>query len=135
MTSSRSCVLPIALLTGIIAACVHGQPASAAPEQVPPVAGSLEQLLAGRVAGATVTAAPLGGIIVRISGPHSFSLTQAPLYVVDGVPVETSPNGTLTWLNPEDVESITVLKYDASAAIYGVRGANGVILIRTKRAH
>src|SRR5207247_8037786 len=89
----------------------------------------------GRVSGATVTAAPLGGIIVRISGPHSFSLTQAPLYVVDGVPVETSPNGTLTWLNPEDVESITVLKYDASTAIYGVRGSNGVILIKTKRAH
>jgi len=135
MTSSRSRVLPVALLTGIIAACAQARPATAAPEQVPAPAGSLEQLLAGRVAGATVTAAPLGGIIVRISGPHSFSLTQAPLYVVDGVPVETSPNGTLTWLNPEDVESITVLKYDASAAIYGVRGANGVILIRTKRAH
>ncbi len=135
MTSSRSRVLPVALLTGIVAACAQGRPATAAPEQVPAVAGSLEQLLAGRVAGATVTAAPLGGIIVRISGPHSFSLTQAPLYVVDGVPVETSPNGTLTWLNPEDVESITVLKYDASAAIYGVRGSNGVILIKTKRAH
>ena len=52
--------------------------------------------------------------------------------MVDGVPVETSTNGTLSWLNPEDIESVTVLKYDAQTAMYGVRGANGVILIKTK---
>ena len=142
MTSSTSRVLPIALVS-LIAACAHApattaveSPAPAASttesKESPPVANSLEQMLAGRVSGATVTAAPLGGVIVRISGPHSFNLTQAPLYIVDGVPVETSTNGTLSWLNPQDIESITVLKYDHQTAIYGVRGSNGVILIKTK---
>jgi TonB-dependent SusC/RagA subfamily outer membrane receptor len=70
---------------------------------------------------------------VRIGGPTSFMLSSEPLYVVDGVPVDAGPNGTLNWLNPLDIASITVLKYGASTAIYGVRGANGVIVITTKR--
>jgi TonB-dependent SusC/RagA subfamily outer membrane receptor len=96
---------------------------------------SLAQMLAGRVSGVVVTAAPNGGISVLISGPRSFSLPQEPLFVVDGVPVEAGPNGTLGWLNPQDVASIEVLKYESSTAIYGVRGANGVIVIKTKGAH
>jgi iron complex outermembrane receptor protein len=96
---------------------------------------SLEQMLAGRVSGVIVTSAPLGGITVRMIGPTSFSLTQEPLFVVDGVPVETAPGGRLSWLNPEDIASIEVLKYESSTALYGVRGANGVILIKTKGAH
>jgi TonB-dependent SusC/RagA subfamily outer membrane receptor len=95
-------------------------------------ARSVEQLLAGRISGVIVTAAPGGGISVRIGGPTSFSLSQEPLYVVDGVPIQAGPNGTLSWLNPHDVASIEVLKYGASTAIYGVRGANGVIVIKTK---
>jgi TonB-dependent SusC/RagA subfamily outer membrane receptor len=55
--------------------------------------------------------------------------------VVDGVVVEPARNGTLSWLNPQDVESIEVLKDPSSAAIYGVRGANGVIVITTKGSH
>jgi TonB-dependent SusC/RagA subfamily outer membrane receptor len=142
MTSISSRVLPVAFIS-LISACasvpatsIAAAPAPAASPttstELPPPVRSLEQLLAGRVSGASVTAAPLGGVIVRISGPHSFSLSQAPLYMVDGVPVETSTNGTLSWLNPEDIESITVLKYDAQTAMYGVRGSNGVILIKTK---
>jgi TonB-dependent SusC/RagA subfamily outer membrane receptor len=96
---------------------------------------SLEQLLAGRIAGVTVTAAPGGGISVRIGGPKSFLLSSEPLYVIDGVPIEAGPNGTLSWLNPHDVASIEVLKDAASTAIYGVRGANGVIVIKTKGSH
>jgi len=92
-------------------------------------------MLAGRIAGVTVTATPGGGISVRISGPTSFRLSQEPLYVVDGVPIQAGPNGTLSWLNPEDIESIAVLKYDADKAIYGVRAANGVIVIKTKGSH
>jgi TonB-dependent SusC/RagA subfamily outer membrane receptor len=95
---------------------------------------SLEQLLAGRIAGVTVTRAPGGGITVRIGGPSSFSLSQEPLYVVDGVPIEVGSSGTLSWLNPQDVASIEVLKYGSDTAIYGVRGANGVIVIKTKGA-
>jgi TonB-dependent SusC/RagA subfamily outer membrane receptor len=96
-------------------------------------ATSLAQLLQGRLSGVTVSPAPDGGIIVRISGPTSFMAGQAPLFVVDGVPVET--NGTLSWLNPTDVEFIQALKDPSQTAIYGVRGANGVIVIRTKGAH
>ncbi len=135
MTSSSSRVLPAGLLVGLLAACAHGRAATATSDQVPPPVGSLEQLLAGRIAGVTVTATPGGGISVRISGPTSFSLSQEPLYVVDGVPIEAGPNGTLSWLNPEDIESIAVLKYEADKAIYGVRGANGVIVIKTKGSH
>jgi len=80
-------------------------------------------------------AAAGGGISVRISGPHSFSLSQEPLYVVDDIVVQAGPNGTLSWLNPEDIASIEVLKYDSDAAMYGVRGSNGVIKIKTKGAH
>jgi TonB-dependent SusC/RagA subfamily outer membrane receptor len=96
-------------------------------------ATSLAQLLQGRLSGVTVSPAPDGGIIVRMGGPTSFFAGQGPLFVVDGVPVET--NGTLSWLNPEDVESIQALKDPSQTAIYGVRGANGVILVRTKGSH
>jgi iron complex outermembrane receptor protein len=96
-------------------------------------AASLDQLLAGRISGVIVTAAPGGGIIVRIGGPTSFYSDQDPLFVIDGVPVQVS-RGTLTWLSAHDVESITALK-GADAAIYGVRGSNGVIVIKTKGSH
>jgi iron complex outermembrane receptor protein len=93
---------------------------------------SLEQLLAGRIAGVMVTRAPSGGISVLVRGPSSFYLTDEPLYVVDGVPIEPGRGGTLAWINPQDIASIEVLKDPASTAIYGARGANGVIVIRTK---
>jgi TonB-dependent SusC/RagA subfamily outer membrane receptor len=140
MTSSPSRVLPVGLvflglLSGIIAACgSQGRPSAAQSNALAPDPNSLEQLLTGRVSGVVVTAAPRGGISVRISGPTSFRLNQQPLYVVDGVPVEPGPNGTLSWLNPHDIESIAVLKYESDTAIYGVRGSNGVIVIKTKGA-
>jgi TonB-dependent SusC/RagA subfamily outer membrane receptor len=125
-----------ALLAVAITACAHAPATSAAPAtSVPPPVGSLAQILTGRVSGAIVEAAPNGGISVRISGPTSFYLTHAPLYVVDGQAVEVGANGTLSWLNAEDIDSIAVLKYEADTAIYGVRGSNGVIIIKTKGAH
>ncbi len=102
-------------------------------EQARSGAASLEQILAGRISGVTVTPAPGGGIVVRFAGPTSFYSGQDPLYVIDGVPVEVQ-RGTLTWLSAHDVESIRALK-GADAAIYGVRGSNGVIVIRTKGSH
>ena len=95
---------------------------------------SLEQMLQGKISGVQVTRALGGGISVRISGPSSFFSSNEALYVVDGLPVEPGPGGTLSWLKASDVESITVLK-DAAAAEYGVRGANGVIVIKTKGTH
>jgi len=138
MTSAASRFLPVglALLAGAITACAHAPATSAAPPaQVPPAVGSIAEMLAGRVSGVIVTPGPHGGISVRMSGPTSFYLTHSPLYVVDGQPVEPGPNGSLSWLNAEDVESIAVLKYEADTAIYGMRGSNGVILIKTKGVH
>ncbi len=117
---------------------------------------SLEQGLQGRVAGMLVTnnsSAPGGGISIKIRGATSILNGSEPLYVIDGFPVTgqsqfstsagrgTSNQGTdytvnqnpLASLNPADIESIEVLKDASAAAIYGVRGANGVVLITTKR--
>ena len=59
----------------------------------------------------------------------------SPLYVVDGTPIEPGPGGYVTGINPEDIQSIRVLKYAHETAAYGVRGANGVVLITTRRPH
>ena len=94
---------------------------------------SLDQMLAGRISGVTVSSAPGGGIIVRFAGPTSFYAGQEPLFVIDGVPTEVR-TGTLAWLSPNDVQSIKALK-GADASIYGIRGSNGVIEIKTKGSH
>jgi TonB-linked SusC/RagA family outer membrane protein len=99
-----------------------------------PVA-SFDDALAGRIAGVQVTspdgqpgAAP--SIIIR--GGNSVTQDNSPLYVIDGFPIENFDNNSL---NPSDIESIDVLKDASSAAIYGSRGANGVIIITTKRGN
>ena len=102
-------------------------------EQARSDARTLEQILYGRISGVTVAPAPGGGIIVRMTGAQSFYSGSDPLYVIDGTPVEVQ-GGTLSWLNPRDVESITAVK-GSDTAIYGVRGANGVIVIKTKGSH
>jgi TonB-linked SusC/RagA family outer membrane protein len=110
-----------------------------------PVAG-FDQALQGQAPGVQVTApsgAPGAGINVRVRGNASLSLNGSPLYVIDGVPVlpdyqqEISVGNQrlnpLNTINPNDIESIDVLKDGAAAAIYGVRAANGVVVITTKR--
>jgi len=95
-----------------------------------PVA-SAQQALQGRVAGVNVaaqTGAPGAPISVRIRGVGSISSGNEPLYIVDGIPVE----GALNNLSPNEIESMTVLKDASSAAIYGSRANNGVVLITTK---
>jgi TonB-dependent SusC/RagA subfamily outer membrane receptor len=135
MTSTRLCVVPVGLLVlPLIVSCARA-PQPGESRSVEPRAESLAQMLSGRVSGVVVTALPGGGISVRISGPRSFSMPQEPLYVVDEVVVQPGPNGALAWLNPEDVASIEVLKYDSQTAMYGLRGGNGVIKIKTKGAH
>jgi len=89
----------------------------------------VEQALQGRIAGvqvAQVSGSPGAGLTVRVRGTGTINDSD-PLYIVDGIPV----NG-LDFLNPNDIETINVLKDAASAAIYGSRGANGVVLITTK---
>ena len=111
-----------------------------------PVA-SIDQALQSRVAGVNVTqtsAAPGGGLSVRIRGANSINSGSEPLYVIDGFPVVpdndafgTSGNRTsgnaLSSINPNDIESIEILKDASATSIYGSRGSNGVVLITTKR--
>lgn len=93
----------------------------------------LSELLQGNVAGVRVSRGPDGGILVRIRGISSINSSNDPLYVVDGVPVQADPGGSLSWINPYDVKSITVLKDAAATSIYGSRAANGVIIVETKK--
>jgi TonB-linked SusC/RagA family outer membrane protein len=101
---------------------------------------SIDQKLSGQVAGvqvSQVTGTPGGGIVVRVRGSGSIGAGDDPLYVIDGFPVTNNYNRSanpLSTLNPDDIESITVLKDASSTAIYGSRGSNGVILITTKKA-
>lgn len=93
----------------------------------------IEKALAGRVAGVVVTRTPDGGIAVRVRGGTSIHGNNAPLYVVDGMTFEPGPSGALIGINPNDIESIRVLKDPAETSMYGSRGANGVIVIRLKK--
>ncbi|HNQ26997.1 MAG TPA: SusC/RagA family TonB-linked outer membrane protein, partial [Aquaticitalea sp.] len=100
---------------------------------------SAQSLITGKVAGVSVTSnggAPGEGQTIRIRGIGSLRLTSEPMYVVDGVPISGGVGGArnpLNFLNPNDIESFVVLKDASSTAIYGSRGANGVILITTKK--
>jgi len=88
-------------------------------------------LLQGQSAGVQVISGsgkPSGGFSVRIRGTNSINASSEPLYVVDGVPTTDTRS-----INPSDIDTITVLKDASSAAIYGAQGANGVVLITTKR--
>ncbi len=98
-----------------------------------------EQLLQGKVAGVNVTSATgePGGILgITVRGPGGVRTGSTPLFVVDGLALDNSSTGggnPLNFLNPDDIEAIDVLKDASATAIYGSRGANGVILITTKR--
>lgn len=106
---------------------------------------SIEQLLQGQVAGVVVgeSSEPGGGIAISIRGTNSILGGTQPLYVVDGIPIDplTDADGnggsgqaqnSLSFLNPNDIEKMEVLKDAAATAVYGARGANGVVIITTK---
>ena len=115
------------------------------------VVTNVNQMLEGRTAGVNITTnngEPGAGAQIRIRGATSISASSEPLYVVDGVPITNQeaeapgfgvggapplPRSPLNLLNPSDIGSITILKDASATAIYGSRGANGVILIETKR--
>ncbi|MBT2559328.1 TonB-dependent receptor [Hymenobacter sp. ISL-91] len=105
---------------------------------------SFEQALQGQAAGVNITT-PNGVLnappVVRIRGVNSISLSSAPLYVIDGIPafsgnssaVGSVPNNPLSNINPNDIESVEVLKDASATAIYGSRAAGGVVLVTTKK--
>lgn len=90
------------------------------------------EALQGKAAGVDITTSERPGTVgsIMIRGTRSISADQGPLYVVDGVPLQS---GGIESLNPRDIESIDILKDASSTAIYGSRGANGVVLVTTKR--
>jgi TonB-linked SusC/RagA family outer membrane protein len=102
---------------------------------------NLAQGLQGRIAGVQITqnsGAPGGNVSIRIRGVNSINGSSEPLYVIDGVQFSAGSNDAnapspLSQINPNDIESIEVLKDASATAIYGARGANGVILITTRR--
>jgi len=121
-------------------------------DMVKTLASSPIEMIQGRIAGVNITqnsGEPGAGMTVRIRGASSIRSGQEPLYVVDGIPLDNSnltPTGgtaagygsggnknPLGFINPEDIESIDILKDASSTAIYGARGANGVVLVTTKK--
>jgi TonB-dependent SusC/RagA subfamily outer membrane receptor len=142
--------LPHALLLALFAACARAsdpqtgvEPAAAARpsetlsateiQQSP--GDPIEKLLMNKSPGVWVGRAGDGSLVVRIrGGSSSLYGNNDPLYVVDGVPVQAGPGGSLPGINPYDIASIKVLKDAADLTMYGSRGANGVIVIKTKRA-
>lgn len=110
-------------------------------QQVP--VANVQNALVGKLAGVQITQTNgkvEGGVSVRVRGAASISAGSEPLYVLDGMPLITSdessngaPTNPLLTLSPSEIESIDVLKDASSAAIYGARGANGVVIITTKK--
>lgn len=146
----------VGLLVGLLSGCAHPHSGSqrqaadstrrgidtAATNGVRPITSEdirrdpgrpIEEVLAGRYPGVEVNRTPDGGIAVRIRGGSSIIGRNDPLYVIDGVEIEPGANGALTGINPNDIDSIEVLKDATSMAMYGSRGSNGVIIIKMKR--
>ena len=95
----------------------------------------IEQQLQARSPGVVIGRTSGGDLTIRIrGGSSSVSGNNAPLYIVDGVPFSPSVDGGLSGINPTDIQSIKVLKDAADITMYGIRGANGVIVIKTKHA-
>ncbi len=100
---------------------------------------SPQQLLQGKIAGVNVTSAsgePGASMGITVRGPGGLRTGSTPLFVVDGLPLDNSSTGggdPLSFINPQDIETMDVLKDASATAIYGARGANGVILITTKK--
>ncbi len=132
------------LASALIAGCAGSKGGSNAPDEPssPDVVQSedfrgrrverVEEMLRGQVAGVQVYETG-NGLVIRIRDASSPVSGNDPLFVVDGLPVQTGTGGALTGITPYDVESIEVLKNASDTAMYGSRGANGVVLITTKR--
>jgi TonB-dependent SusC/RagA subfamily outer membrane receptor len=142
MTSSLPrAALSVWVLIGLAVACASGntrrepvgKPMVTAADMEQNTGEPIEQVLQAKVPGVLITRTADGGIAVEIRGTSSFYSSNGPLYVIDEVPIQPGPGGALTGLNPHDIESIKVLKDPADIGIYGMRGANGVIVIKTKK--
>jgi len=141
LTFSTRRQVPLCIVLALVASCMHNR-RDTGPAEAPVVTAEdierspgtpIEQIIESKIPGIRVARTTSGGISIRIHGTSSFYGNNEPLYVIDGTPMEPGPNGALNGVNPYDIESIRVLKDPAETGIYGVRGANGVIVITTKR--
>jgi len=152
MSPSPRLVVSCGLLAGLISGCASGNSTRPAPtadvfpgsptggriltseeiDRAP--AESFERTLAAKVPGLIVSRASDGTLLLRIRTPNTIMGNTEPLVIVDGSPVLLGPGGGLSGINPRDIASIEVIKDASSLAMYGVRGANGVILVKTKSA-
>jgi TonB-dependent SusC/RagA subfamily outer membrane receptor len=143
--------LSCALLVGLLSGCASTNAArpdgtDPAPHPTPALVGTtvtaddldraggdpIEKALEAKVPGILVSRTPDGSLAIRIRGNVSIGANSEPLYVIDGMAIQPGPGGALQGINPHDIESIEVLKDAASLSFYGLRAANGVILIKTK---
>ncbi|HEX2078255.1 MAG TPA: TonB-dependent receptor plug domain-containing protein [Longimicrobium sp.] len=151
MLHRRTGALCVAL--ALAAACAHPRTAPA-PDAEPPRDGLVgadegqsvsedelrrtrvarpEELLEGRFPGVQLVRVAGGGFTVRIRGISTFYGSGEPLFVIDGMPIQRRPGEALLGINPNDIVRIQVLKDIGSTAAYGLQGANGVVLITTRR--
>ena len=142
-------LMAFAAVTTVATSCVQRGGTSADPQQPAPATSSrgtitandlsqqpgksIEEVLAGRIAGVQVGRDETGALTVRVRGGSSINGSNEPLYVIDGVSIQPGPGGSLAGINPSDIESIQVLRDAMATAAYGVRGANGVIVIKMKK--
>jgi TonB-dependent SusC/RagA subfamily outer membrane receptor len=147
MSTFRDRLAPL-LAVALLAACASSKGPNTAPASAPsgsttavgsdqinqaPGGDPIEKLLMSRSPGVWIGRGSDGTLAVRIRGGSSISGNNEPLYILDGSPFTPGPAGALTGINPYDIESIKVLKDPADLSMYGSRGANGVIIIRTKQ--
>jgi TonB-dependent SusC/RagA subfamily outer membrane receptor len=149
MKSRAYAFVSVLFATGLICACASakrtGTDEEPTPSHAPPSekivtaediqrspGAPLDQAMSAKFPGVWITRAPDGGLRIRIRGTTSIAANQEPLYVLDGIPLQSGPGGNLTGIVPADIASIEVLKDAIATSMYGLRGANGVILIKTK---
>lgn len=135
---SRIACAACLILALAASACHRSRPAEPAPavsrQEIEDKQGeSIEKQIMSKSPGVVVTTNADGSIAVNIRGSSSKLSSNEPLYVIDDIPITPGPGGALVGLNPHDIESIQVLKNPEDTGIYGSRGANGVIVIKTKR--
>ena len=123
-----------------VAACAPLRPGAVRPAREASSQGpqkaeghTLAEMFAGKFPGVQVFPAPGGGITLRVRNGGTAFNRGAPLIVLDGVPM-TRGTSELLFIDPSDIDTIEVLKSAASSSLYGLQGANGVVLITTKRS-
>jgi len=145
-------VLSGVLLVGLTLGCGHVKPpVNDMPDPSPtrPLTGTvvtsddmdqtpnqpIERLLQAHVPGVSITRTPDGWLSVRIRGATTINGATEPLFIIDGLPIQAGSGGSLVGINPNDIASIEVLKDAADLAFYGLRGSNGVIIVKTKHSN